>query len=102
MPRSVRGGGHIAGLLDGKLRPADLFAAPHVPPNWAIIDTRGVRVEHLRRFGNVYLGLALWRRLKLDAFFDDAMPRGREAIPWATIACILTPARQHCGKPISD
>jgi len=84
---------HIAGLLDGKLRPADLFATPPDPPEWATVDTRGVRVERLRRFGDVYLGLALWRRLKLDAFFDDAMVRGREAIPWATIACILTLAR---------
>ena len=84
---------HIAGLLDGKLRPADLFAAPPEPPQWAKIDARGVRVERLRRFGDVFLGLALWRRLGLDAFFNREMTPGREAIPWATVACILTLAR---------
>lgn len=84
---------HIAGLLDGKIRPADLFAAPPEPPRWATIDTRGVRVERLRRFGDVFLALALWRRLKLDAFFNEEMTPGREGIPWATVACILTLAR---------
>jgi transposase len=84
---------HIVGLLDGKIRPADLFAAPVEPPDWATIDTRGVRVERLRRFGDVYLGLALWRRLRLDAFFREEMTPGRESVPWATVACILTLAR---------
>ena len=50
-------------------------------------------MERLRRFGDVYLGLALWRRLKLDAFFNEAMEPGREEIPWGTMACILTLAR---------
>ncbi len=48
----------------------------------ATVDTSRVRVERQRRFGEIYLGLALWRRLKLDAFFDDAMSAGREEIAW--------------------
>ena len=85
---------HIAGLLDGKIRPADLFALPPAdPPDWATIDTRGVRVERLRRFGDVFVGLALWRRLRLDTFFGEEMTPGREAIAWSTVACILTLAR---------
>lgn len=51
------------------------------------------RVERLRRFGEVYLGLALWKRLKLEAFFDEVMEPGREEIAWATMACILVRAR---------
>jgi hypothetical protein len=47
----------------------------------------------LRRFGEVLLGPALWRRLKPDAFFNQAMAPGREAIPWAAVACILSLAR---------
>jgi len=35
----------------------------------------------------------LWRRLRLDAFFDEAMGAGREEIAWGTMACILTLAR---------
>jgi transposase len=84
---------HIGDILDGKARPADFLNAPPDPPEWARVDLKGVRVERLRRFGDVYLGLALWRRLKLDSFFDDEMEVGREEIPWATMACILTLAR---------
>lgn len=50
-------------------------------------------MERLRSFGDVYLSLALWRRLQLDRFFSEAMEPGREEIPWATMACILTLAR---------
>ena len=84
---------HIGDILDGKLRTADLFGAPPDPPAWARVDLKGVRVERLRSFGGVFLGLALWRRLKLDSFFNAAMEPGREEIPWATMACILSLAR---------
>jgi hypothetical protein len=63
------------------------------PPQWATVDVKGMQVERLRRFGDVYLGLALWRRLDLDRFFDDAMKPGCEEIPWSTMACILVLAR---------
>ncbi len=84
---------HIGEVLDGRLYQRDLLKAEPEPPAWATVDTARMRVERLRRFGEVYLGLALWRRLKLDAFFDEAMAPGREEIPWSVMACILTLAR---------
>lgn len=57
------------------------------------MDTSRVRVERLRHFGDVYLGLVLWRRLKLDAYFNEVMLPGREEISWGTMACILVLAR---------
>jgi len=84
---------HIAEILDGRSHQLDLYAEDVAPPQWARVDTSRARVERLRKFGEVYLGLALWRRLKLDAFFDEAMERGREEIAWGTMACILTLAR---------
>jgi transposase len=85
---------HIAGILDGKVRQSDFLKPVEPdPPDWATVDLQGVSVERLRRFGEVYLGLALWRRLGLDRFFNDSMAPGREEIPWATMACILTLAR---------
>jgi transposase len=84
---------HIRDVLNGRLVQGDLFRAAPEPPVWAKVDTSRARVERLRRFGEVYLGLALWRRLKLDEFFDVAMPSGREAIAWGTMACILALAR---------
>ena len=84
---------HIRDALDGRLHQCDLLRAKAEPPHWATVDTSRARVERLRRFGEVYLGLALWRRLQLDAFFDDAMEPGREEIAWSTMACILVLAR---------
>lgn len=84
---------HIGEILDGRLHQRDLLKADPEPPAWATVDTSRMRVERLRRFGEVYLGLALWCRLKLDAFFDEAMAPGREEIPWGVMACILTLAR---------
>lgn len=84
---------HIRDVLDGRLHQLDLLRAQPDPPQWARVDTSRARVERLRRFGEVYLGLALWRRLKLDAFFDDTIEPGREEIAWSTMACILVLAR---------
>ena len=94
MDEEVRvGWEHIQEVLDGRLHQRDLLNAEPDPPQWATVDTSRARVERLRRFGEVYLGLALWRRLELDAFFDDAMERGREEVSWGTMACILVLAR---------
>jgi len=84
---------HVAEILDGKARPADFFNPPSEPPEWATVDLKGVAVERLRSFGNVYPALALWRRLGWDRFFAEAIEPGREEIGWATMACILTLAR---------
>jgi len=84
----------IGAILDGKVRQADLLDSTAAdPPEWATVDVRGLSVERLRRFGDVFLALALWRRLGLDRFFDEAMEPGREEIAWSTMACILVLAR---------
>lgn len=85
---------HVAGILDGRVRQRD-FLKPSEPdpPEWATVDLKGLSVERLRRFGDVFLALALWRRLGLDRFFNDSMAPGREEIPWSIMACILTLAR---------
>jgi len=84
---------HIGDVLDGRLNQQDLLREQPDPPTWAWVNTSRVRVERLRHFGAAYLGLALWRRLKLDAFFDEAVEPGRESVSWGTMACILTLAR---------
>ncbi len=73
---------HIADILDGKTRQQDFLKhAQPDPPEWATVDLKALRVERLRRFGEVYLGLALWRRLGLNNLFRESMEPGREAIP---------------------
>ena len=83
----------IGEILDGRAHTADFLNAASEPPEWARVDVKGLRVERLRSFGDVFLGLALWRRLKLDSFFGEAMEPGHEEIAWARMACILTLAR---------
>ena len=57
----------IGRILDGKPKPeSDLFEKEEPIPIWATIDLKRVSVERLRHFGDVYLGLAIWKKLGLD------------------------------------
>jgi transposase len=91
--RTRLGWDQIGAALDGRIRQADLFEEDDHEPEWATVDVSRVRVERLRDFGDVYLALALWRRLHLDQFFEAQMISGKEEIPWAQMACILSLAR---------
>lgn len=86
----------IDDLLEGRTAGEQLELgkeAQAAPPLWREVDVRGVRVERVREFGEVYLALALWRRLGLHRLLDQLMTSGREAVPWERIACLLTIAR---------
>ena len=72
--------------------------AQSAPPLWREVEVRGVRVERVREFGEVYLALSLWRRLGLHTLLNELMPSGREDVPWERIACLLTVAR-FCAQP---
>lgn len=60
---------------------------------WEQVDVSGVQVERTREFGDVYLALALWRRLKLDELLASLLGAGRESVDWATVASVLVAAR---------
>lgn len=100
---SVRHGWeHITDLLEGRApTPAQGELGQPLPersqPQWAQVDLRGVRVERVRDFGQVYLGLSLWRRLGLHTLLGQLIQSGREEVPWELTACILTLAR-FCGQ----
>jgi len=57
------------------------------------VKLKGVRVERSRRFGDVYLAMALWRALKLDEFCNEVFAGGREEVPWEKVAAVLVVAR---------
>lgn len=63
-----------------------------VPEN-VEVKVRGVRVERSRDFGDVYLGLLLWRALKLDKLLERVLPPNGEGVPWSAVAAILAVAR---------
>jgi transposase len=100
--RTRQGWEQVADLLEGR-RPAPvqgelgqrLAVAP--TPQWAQVDLSGVRVERVRDFGQVYLGLSLWRRLGLHTLLREVIEPGQEEVPWDLTACILSLAR-FCGQ----
>jgi len=98
LKKSERNGWAALGRrLDQKGRPhPSLFD----PPSYAepadeleLVRIKGVRLERLRDFGDVWLALGLWRLLGLDELLGQVMPSGREDVPWAVVAAILTLAR---------
>jgi transposase len=81
--------------LDDRPQPS-LFDPP--PPgddvdDEVLVQLRGVRLENLRDFGDVWLAWGLWRLLELDTLLDQHLPVGREEVRWGTVAAILTIAR---------
>ena len=100
--RTRHGWDQLADLLEGRTpkpvqgqlgHPWD--EAPQA--RWAQVDLRGVRVERVREFGQVYLALSLWRRLGLHQLLKEMIEPGREEVPWELTACILAVAR-FCGQ----
>src|SRR6476659_8678484 len=57
------------------------------------VRLKGVRIERSRRFGDVYLALALWRGVGLEELCERLLPLGKERIAWAKMAAVLVAAR---------
>jgi transposase len=96
--RESSGWAALGRRLDGKDRPQPtLFDPPrHDDPaddEPVLVNLKGVRLQRLRDFGDVWLALGLWRLLGLDGLLARLMPPGREDVPWPTVAAILAIAR---------
>ena len=84
--------------LDGRSHPSrSLFDPPHYDEpddeEPVTINLKGVRLERIRDFGDVWLALGLWRLLGLEEVLSDLMSAGREDVRWHTVAAILTIGR---------
>jgi hypothetical protein len=85
--------------LAGKAKPQrSLFDPPHYDDpaddeEPVLVRLKGIALERVRDFGMVWLALGLWRLLELDQVLGRLIPDGREDVPWATVAAILTAAR---------
>jgi transposase len=82
----------LARRLIGTPEQAPLFddgsEHPTVP-----VRLKGVRIERSRRFGDVYLALALWRGTGLEELCELLLPTGKERIAWSKMAGVLVAAR---------
>lgn len=82
----------FARQLIGEPEQATLFddgSSPLTVP----VRLKGIRVERSRRFGDVYLALALWRGTGLAQLCEQRLPTGKEQVPWEKIASVLVAAR---------
>jgi transposase len=91
--------------LSGRQRPSpSLFDPPHYDDpsddEPVLVDLKGVRLERLRDFGDVWMALGLWRLLGIDTLLQGLAEPGTEEIAWPVVAAILTIAR-FC-KPSSE
>ena len=83
----------LARQMTGRADQRDLFESHASAPAPLPVRVERIRVERGRRFGDVWLGMRLWSALGLDAFCAQHLARGREEVPWATMAAILVVAR---------
>jgi len=84
---------HLARQITGRGSQRELFEAPAEAPTSVTVRLDRVRLERQRRFGDVWLGFVLWRALEMDRVLADLMGDGRQDVPWARMAAILTIAR---------
>jgi transposase len=95
--RERNGWSHLGRRLDKKDRPSPtLFDPPSYPEpddDLELVRIKGIRLERMRDFGDVWLALGLWRLLGLDDLLPKVMPEGQEEVPWPVVASILTIAR---------
>ena len=70
----------------------DLFKTT-TKPEWVEVDINGIRVENIKDFGGPWLCLEIIRKLNLEHFFEKHIPKGREHIPWSTMALVLVICR---------
>src|SRR3990172_3536769 len=77
----------------GKDRGQGELFEDHTEQPIAEVKIAEVRVENQRDFGGAWLAWTLWRALELDRFCEEAMPQGKEEVPWAQVAAILVLAR---------
>jgi hypothetical protein len=71
-----------------KLFPSDI-APPADDAEVAHVLVHRVRLERTRQLGPALLGLALWRQLRLDEFFETRLDAVPADVPWSRVATIL-------------
>jgi transposase len=71
-----------------KLFPSEI-EPPDDDPNVARVLLNKVRLERTRQFGNCFVGLELWKRLKLDRLLESLMDHRTAAVAWSRVAAVL-------------
>ena len=91
LDEQLRQGVKRAAQGNASQRQTDLFETAR--SKWVQIDPGRVRVERCLDFGGPWLALELARKVGLVDFLQEAMPSGREDVPWPLMALILVAGR---------
>jgi transposase len=82
----------LAESIAGVERQPGLFEEP-TPAEPVRVVLHELRLERGRRFGDVWLAWRLWQAVQFDRLLHELLPRGREEVPWASMAAVLVIAR---------
>jgi transposase len=84
----------FADHLTGRRTHPSLFEPPEpTVDSAAMIRVKDVRLERSRRFGDVFVGVALWHVLQFDKLFHRLMRRGNEDVPWSSLVAAMVICR---------
>jgi transposase len=76
-----------------RIRPLSLFPEDRPVPADAIdsvqVKLGEMKLERARPYGNCWLGCELWRQLRLDQFWSEKLPQGREDVAWPQVLELL-------------
>ncbi len=76
-----------------RFTPLSLFPEDRAVPADAInsvqVKLSEMKLERARPYGNCWLGCELWRQLRLDRFWAEKLPEGRESVAWAQVLQLL-------------
>jgi hypothetical protein len=79
---------------DGQRFQRRLFsdAEQRAPVDADVVEVKlsSLRLKQPRRFGECWVGCALWRELKLDEFWQQTLGAKAGAVPWAKVLELLT------------
>jgi transposase len=101
-PTEENGWAKLGAHLDGKVPSRRPQLSLFDPPRSATVACdeeevrvrlKGIQLERLRDFGDVWMAWGLWRMLELDDLLEREIQPGREDVPWSTVAAILAIAR---------
>ena len=105
-PSERSGWAEVARIVDHRPKPClpllDTNQDSEPVPEKIEVRVGEARVERTRDFGDVYLGLCLWRALQLDRLLERKIPRNREGVPWSVMATLQGHATRWAGQPVGE
>ena len=90
----------LARQITGRADQRELFESTPAPTASVSVRLDQVHLDRNRRFGDVWMGLVLWRALRLDEVCEELLSHGREAVPWPAMVAIQVLGR--LCEPSSD